>query len=157
METTNETFTFFFKKPNESVTIDWAGLSEKAKEYAIAYGLRQLLADSFAGAESQGEASALLFKRLEAFKAGTIGQRASGGGKSELEKMVFAQLKALLKAKVKGLSGEALEQATKDTLAKLNPDQMAKLESQAKAKIAERERQKAAERAALAEFGDIEL
>ena len=148
------TFQFYFKKADQSVEIDWESLGEKSQEYAIAYGLRQLLADSFAGAKTQSEAEAMLWKRLEAFKAGTIGQR-SLGGKSELEKEMLTQLRALLRGKVKGLSGEALEQAALEAFGKLNPDQKAKLEAKAEASLQEKARQRAQEKAALGDLGDL--
>lgn len=103
-------FEFYFKKPDETLAIEWDNLSEAAQEYAISYGLRQLLADSFAGAKTQAEASAFLAKRLKAFKEGTIGVKLGNVGQSELERIARSIAKKFLKGKYKGISADVLEE-----------------------------------------------
>lgn len=145
-------FTLYFKKANETLTIVWEDLPAESQSYIIAYGLRQSLADSFASAQNETEAGALLFKRHEALLSGTIGQRTGGGGISDLDREILAIMKALIKAKVKGLSAEALTTEAEKRIKTLTEAQLALLTENAEANLTERARAAKAKAAALAKI-----
>ena len=144
-------FEFYFKKPDETLMVDWGSLSESAQEYAITYGLRQLLADSFAGAKTQAEASALLAKRWKAFNEGTIGVKLGNVGQSELERIARSVARRFLKSKYKGLSGDVLDE--KVEVIWNNPKILSLAEGELAEKRAKAMKAKAESEALAAELG----
>lgn len=84
-------YTVHLKALATNVTIDWETLPESSKEYLILNGIRQSLADSYAGAKPE-EALGLMEKRLQKILDGTMGQRESDPLQREITAVIGAIL-----------------------------------------------------------------
>ena len=130
-------FETYIRKIDQTFPVDWDELPAESQAYVIAYGLKQSLSDSAAGAKTQAEAEALVHKRLDGLKAGTVGLRAAGEPVDPVAKEALSLAKSLLRKKF----GRALPKDTLEAKA-LEFSRDPRLLAKAEVIIAERARQK---------------
>lgn len=102
-------------KAGETLAVDLASLDPKGLAYLIEYGLKQSLNDAVAGCTEVPEAQGKATMRLDAIRAGTIGQRKVKArvvtDPVEAEAMRLAEERVRAAIKAKGLKVKAIERA----------------------------------------------
>lgn len=110
--------TFPCKGANVALELDPAKLPASTISYLLSYGFKQCLADSYAGAEDQTEAEALLSKKLKALVEGTAQERAS-----PVRDPFAAMVKTIATELVnRALKKKGVKKVEKDAFAKLVAD-----------------------------------